>query len=143
MLRLAANHTPEIISSPHRRLSAITLLALAISWPGASDAQTVRPDLYVTNGVVNAITESSGILYVGGSFSRMGAPTGCAAPVDLATGLPPWSPKIYAGTALGGVVYATVSDGAGGWYLGGDFQYVNGVAVSNLVHVLADHSIAA
>jgi hypothetical protein len=40
-----------------------------------------------------------------------------------------------------GRVLAGVSDGAGGWFIGGDFRSVGGIQRSNLAHVLADKSI--
>src|SRR5262249_24582903 len=44
---------------------------------------------------------------------------------------------------VNGTVLAAVSDGSGGWYLGGQFTAVGAAARSNLAHVLADHSVAA
>src|SRR6185503_15272958 len=40
--------------------------------------------------------------------------------------------------AVEGTVNAALSDGTGGWYLGGEFESVGGVARHNLAHLRAD-----
>jgi trimeric autotransporter adhesin len=42
---------------------------------------------------------------------------------------------------INGKVYALISDGAGGWFLGGEFENVDVVPRSNIVHILADRTI--
>ena len=44
---------------------------------------------------------------------------------------------------VAGVVFATVADGSGGWYVGGSFTAVGGLPRSHLAHILADGSVAA
>src|SRR5205823_13582820 len=44
---------------------------------------------------------------------------------------------------VAGEVDAAISDGAGGWFIGGHFTAVEGVPRWNLAHVLADGSVAA
>ncbi len=118
-----------------RRLTAVALVAIACL-PDRAAAQSVRTDFYVTNGQVNTQVVRDGVLYVGGSFSQVGAVTGAGLPMDSTTGLPdPGFPRVT------GIVYAVESDGAGGWFIGGQFTSVDGVARSNLAHVLADHSV--
>src|SRR5262249_15462179 len=58
-------------------------------------------------------------------------------PVDPTSALPAAGFPIVNGTVL-----AAVSDGAGGWYIGGQFTSVGGSARSNLAHVLAGGSIS-
>lgn len=113
----------------------VATLALA-SLPSIALAQTVRTDFPVTNGQVNAQVEQDGVLYVGGAFSQVGAVTGAGLPVDSTTGLPdPGFPLVN------GTVYCALPDGAGGWYIGGQFTTVDGLARANLAHVLVDHSV--
>jgi hypothetical protein len=115
----------------------LSLVALLVGGRPAA-AQTVRTDLFVTNGQVNAQALQDGVLYVGGSFSRVGALTGAGLPVDSTTGLPdPGFPRVT------GVVLCAASDGASGWYIGGQFTDVNGVPRANLAHVRGDHSLDA
>jgi hypothetical protein len=46
-------------------------------------------------------------------------------------------PQVRAGSS----VYAFVSDGRGGWFVGGSFRAIGGVASHGLAHVLADKSV--
>ena len=116
-------------------LETVPLLALAAAGPAS--AQAVREDLYMTNGTVNAVAVAGDTVYVGGSFTAVGAATGAGVPLDEATGLAlPGFPK------FAGQVHAVVDDGAGGWYVGGAFAGVGGLPRANLARVLADHSVA-
>jgi hypothetical protein len=86
--------------------------------------------LWATNGAVNAIATFGNTIYIGGSFSVVGPPTGHAAAIDSATGLPDASfPQII------GSVYAIVPDGTGGWYIGGKFSVQGKSTYQNLVHI--------
>jgi hypothetical protein len=93
--------------------------------------------LYVTNGSVEAAAVSGNTLYIGGNFSRVGPATGGAVPIDASSGLPVAGfPKVV------GTVQTIVSDGAGGWYLGGTFTWVGGQARSNLAHIEANLAVS-
>lgn len=94
-------------------------------------------DLSVTDGVVNAIASSGSRIFIGGSFSHVGAASGSAVPLDATSGVPSALPRVD------GRVYAVLTDGVGGWYLGGAFAHVGGVPRPNLAHVLADGSVDA
>jgi hypothetical protein len=107
-------------------------------WYAAAEAQNIRSDFYITNGTVNATILYGNRLYIGGSFTSVGAVTGAGVPLDATSG-----------TALGGFpmvvgqVNAVAPDGAGGWFIGGLFTTVGGVPRSNLAHILADNSVSA
>ena len=118
---------------------ALPCVVAALLWCGAAaQAQSVRTDFYGTNGTVNAEVLSGNTLYLGGSFTRVGPQTGCGVPLDAVSGAP------VAGFPLVlGQVNAVAPDGAGGWYLGGSFTSVGGLARSNLARVLADNSVSA
>lgn len=102
-----------------------TLVAIA---PGAAATPSLRSEMAVTDGVVNAVVVSGGIVYLGGAFSQAGPATGSAAALDVTTGLPLGFPEV------GGDVRAVVPDGAGGWYVGGRFTRAGGQARANLAH---------
>ena len=72
----------------------------------------------IAGGPVRAVVESNGTLYIGGEFTYVGPATGAAAPVDATTG------QLLAVPGVDGSVRAVVSDGAGGWFIGGDFVRV-------------------
>ncbi len=91
----------------------------------------------VTDLPVETIVERDGIVYIGGAFRQVGPPTGCALPLDVNTAAPLGIPRVE------GRVYAVAPDGSGGWYVGGEFSQVAGVARSNLAHIQADHTASA
>lgn len=91
------------------------------------------------DGEVRATAQIGNRVYVAGSFRRVGPlRTGSAGVADPVTG------AFEAGfPPVDGMVNAVVADGAGGWYLGGDFDAVGGESRPNLARVLADGSVAA
>jgi len=97
----------------------------------------VDPKLWGANGNVLGIARSGNTLYIAGSFRSMGENSGGCVPFDARTGeaLRPF-PKVA------GFVHTIVPDGAGGWYLGGEFSGVGGKPRSCLAHVLSDGSVS-
>jgi len=112
-------------------------LACAVLWPVVSArAQTVAPNFYITNGQVVTQVLRGNTLYIGGMFNFVGPVTGSGVPVDVTTGAPASGfPRVN------GTVMAAIPDGAGGWFIGGQFVAVGASARSNLAHVLADQSV--
>jgi hypothetical protein len=106
---------------------------------GPASAQQIRKDLYCADGSVNAMVVSGNLLYIGGDFTHLGRATGCGVPIDAVTGLEPSSFAQMVGDVG---VQAVVPDGAGGWYIGGYFSSIGGVARSNLAHILADNTVS-
>ena len=90
------------------------------------------------NGPVYAIAATTDAVYIGGSFSQVGPPTGPGVAIDASTGADTGSAEIAGG---GQVLFAVVSDGSGGFYVGGSFERVGGAARRNLAHVLSDGSV--
>jgi hypothetical protein len=113
----------------HASLTAVLMLAVA----AVAGAQTVNTQMWITSGSVRASARIGDTLYVGGNFLRVGPSTGCWVPVDSSAGVAAASyPKVR------GSVRCVISDGSGGWYLGGIFDRVGSTAVRNLAHVLAN-----
>ena len=121
---------------PRGLFGAVALIALLESC-AAYGNPIVDPNLWGTNGTVNAIARSGNTLFIGGSFTSVGPCMGGGVPLDLETGLPrrPF-PRVN------GRVTAVVSDGAGGWFVGGHFSAVEGAPHMNLAHVLTDGSVS-
>jgi hypothetical protein len=118
-------------------VGALALWAL-VAAPGASAAAISTPlDSYVTNGPVQALAQSGGTLYIGGTFSQVGPRTGGFVGVNGGTG-----DANEPFPQVNGSVDAMVSDGSGGYYIGGTFTSVGGVAINNAAHVLANGSLA-
>lgn len=101
-----------------------------------TNVAAARPDRVILDGDVRAIAVTDdGTAYVGGTFTRaMLVSTGTT--VDVVTGQPDmFFPRIN------GLINAVISDGAGGWYIGGEFTRVEGVARFGLAHILADKQL--
>ena len=96
----------------------------------AQVSASLRQNFWTIDGPVLSVLETNGFVYVGGQFTNVGPFTGGAAALDATTGtLLPNFPVVN------GTVAAVVSDGKDGWFLGGDFAGVGGVAATNLVHL--------
>jgi hypothetical protein len=112
----------------------IVLVAMA---PQVAPAQTVDPRFWGTDGSVNSIAVSDHVVYLGGLFSSVAPVTGGGVLLSATSGAPR---ETFA--KVDGAVYAVVSDGAGGWFITGQFRHAGGLAHDNLAHVLADGSVA-
>ncbi|MEM6732209.1 MAG: calcium-binding EGF-like domain-containing protein, partial [Myxococcota bacterium] len=96
-----------------------------------------RPSPVVFNNRVYSIARASdGTTYLGGDFTSAGPSTGGG--VRLSTG---GESELRPFPEVSGVVYASVPDGAGGFFIGGFFTSVGGAARNNLAHVLSDASV--
>ena len=117
-------------------------MALAAVVPPAALAQNLL-DFWVPNGPVNATAYDYGRerLYIGGRFDRIGAPSGAGAVVDATSGTVQ-NPLLRVGM-LGAVVRAVVPDGAGGFFFGGEFSQVQGIARQNLAHLDASGNLSS
>ena len=115
---------------------AAMIASLALAPAALADPPDQPRETYVTNSNVNAIAKSGDDLYIGGSFSRVGPRTGSFASVDNSAGdLDDQMPEVA------GTVNASVPDGDGGWFIGGQITAVDGVARSKLAHILADGTL--
>ena len=100
--------------------------------PGASPL-----DFVSTDGTVYAVERHGDDLYLGGNFDHV------STRLDGAIGLGPTGARTAPEFPRvdGGAVAAIVSDGAGGWFLGGDFTRVAGTPVARLAHVDASGAV--
>jgi hypothetical protein len=88
------------------------------------------------------MTRSGDVLFVGGRFTAFAAPTGSAVLLDpnSATPVSPFPAVPLQGY---GGVHVAEPDGAGGWYLGGEFVQVGGEdRPSGLARILADGTVS-
>src|SRR5436309_15057692 len=99
-------------------LIAVALLLLGDS-PAAA-IETIHPELWVANNDVRAIAQAGNTLYIAGLFDYLGPGTGGFAAIDLASGTPVMPAARVAISSPDGV-FAAVADGAGGWFIGGQF----------------------
>ena len=102
---------------------------------GDVPSEVPRADFPVPNGLVRAMVETDGTLYLAGSFSAVGEQTGAFALLDESTA------DVIPRAAIDGDVKAIVSDGDGGWFVGGDFRRVGSTLHRGIVHFSSDGTI--
>ncbi|MBL9134515.1 MAG: hypothetical protein JNK85_01540 [Verrucomicrobiales bacterium] len=91
------------------------------------------PRLGVVDGAISAIRLDGETIFLGGQFHYAGPRTGAAAVFEG----PTWNRQRQF-PFIDGTVYAIEPDGRGGWFVGGEFQRVDGLAATNLIHVTSD-----
>jgi hypothetical protein len=123
--------------STSRKAYAAVCLVCLLGGVGVSTAQSIRKEVYVTDGWVSAVAEADNRVYIGGTFTHVGPATGSAVPIDMGTG------KVVAIPEVSGTVYAIAADGLGGWYIGGWFNLVGGVYRSNLAQIKTDGTLSS
>lgn len=106
--------------------------------PASAELTTVVPreDTWVTNGRVWSIIERGEHIYLGGNFTALGPNTGHGVNIDDQQGrLLPGSPKVNSS------IFDAVDDGAGGLFIVGAFDTVNGIPRGRAAHIRADGSV--
>ncbi len=95
-----------------------------------------RPLPPAFNNNVLASAVGADRLYVGGAFTRVTTRTGGGTLLSRDSGALAGAVPVVEGN-----VHAAVADGDGGWYIGGVFSHVGGVAAGNLARIRADGSV--
>jgi hypothetical protein len=130
------------VNFAHRRarrlttgLAGLSLLAglTAVNAPASADPAALPAESWVTNGTVYAVRQVGDRIYVGGSFTQAGPNTGFGVALDPSTGV--WAPAF---PKINGTVLVAVPDGAGGFYIGGDFTRVGDKSRHNGARILPD-----
>ena len=131
----------DFIHTYFSKLTAALLAMLAALLPDSafgSVCDSVPDRTFGTNGSVQAVVRSGDTIYIGGLFDRVGPRTGPGVELALDGSQNAGLPEVSGG---GSLVQAVASDGSGGWYIGGLFTHVGGVARKNIAHIRADHSV--
>lgn len=121
------------------RCTSIMLLALLFFLAGQLPMAAQEPHLeeettmWSTNGTVNCqvIDQEQDRLYIGGYFDYIGPPNKPSGAVLNNSTLRLNTLRFFPD----GPVYAAVSDGNGGWFIGGQFEHIGPVASRNLAHI--------
>ncbi len=87
------------------------------------------------DGTIRAITRAGCIYYVGGEFTTAGTMVPGGVMLDRNTGTFPLG---LAREEINGYVTIAISDGAGGFYISGEFTAIGGVARGRLARISAD-----
>jgi hypothetical protein len=113
--------------------------------PLTSKAQCDAPitSMFSTNGLVNAsiFDPVNNVYYIGGDFTAVNTFYTQGALVNNTSGAADRNYPVVAG--LGTSVLASVSDGAGGFYIGGTFTTVGGLARNRLAHINSSGQVTA
>jgi sugar lactone lactonase YvrE len=129
-------------------LVSVPMLAMVGGSPAQADPSS-RPGtfaerprdaaVHAVDGEVHSLAQVGGSVVFGGNFTQVGPVTrGAAGIVDTTT-------KTF-GTSfpdVAGAVNVAISDGAGGWYLGGSFDTVGGQPRHNLAQVDSGGSVTS
>lgn len=119
--------------------SASQLTLWVLSWSlGTNLAAQSVADWWIPDGPVYAITkdEAQGIVYIGGTFTHIAPNVEKGALLDATT-----AQVNLAFPQPNNAVNACTPDGNGGWYIGGGFTQVGGVARNYLARINADGSL--
>lgn len=116
-------------------MAAALACLVAVAPVPAAPPDRPAPGAYTVNGPVRAIAHAGGRTFIGGDFTRVGRRTGSGAVLSDA-GARRDFPEV-----AGGDVHASISDQAGGWYIGGTFTSVGGQPHARLAHVNADGTV--
>ena len=119
-----------------RCLWSVVIVSLAVATSAAAQPASQSRLTWVTNGSVRAAAVHDQTLFIGGDFTRVAPAQNFLGPVfgvSRTTGAPlatlPWAD---------GAVFAIEPDGAGGYFVGGRFSQIGGIARAALAHVLSD-----
>ena len=121
-----------------RGITVWLIVAALFLWASSGSSQSVDTSRTAKGGVTHVATQTGMTVYIGGDFSRVGSVASGGAPVNSESGkaVRPF-PKVN------GHVYAAVSDGSGGWFVGGNFRAIAGRRPNALAHIMRDGSVAA
>jgi hypothetical protein len=133
-------------------LLAVSAAALATVAPAQAATSTPPLPTWVTDGEVTTVATAGSTAYIGGNFNYVGPNTGPGAVISAATGEPqaPYFPTSVVGSELGGTVstvrsggqiLASVPDGSGGYYIGGEFGDVAGLPRADIAHIEANGTV--
>lgn len=93
-------------------------------------------DTVMTDGTVWTSITHGNTTYIGGGFGLVGQYTGYSVAYNAASGTPEKPYPIVDNT-----VRAAVSDGSGGWFIGGDFTVVGRTTRNHIAHINVDGSL--
>ncbi|HYK47121.1 MAG TPA: hypothetical protein VEV83_18220, partial [Parafilimonas sp.] len=100
--------------------------------------QTLVKNMSGANSDVYAVYKKGNAYYIGGAFTYVGLNTGNAALTKSNNDYPNMDfPR------FDGQIFSLIPDGSGGWYAGGYFAHVGGVAKSNLAHINSNNTVDA
>jgi hypothetical protein len=126
-----------MVSTLRKLLLPFCLLCITgVGSAHAAPANNPLGSFLFTDGQINAILRVGGSIYVGGAFTTVRPYTGHGIALNVTTGV-----GDSAFPLVNGTIFAVLSDGANGWYIGGQFDHVGTVARNGLAHIKADKTL--
>ena len=133
--------TPATPSPTSTAVAANTALPVATLTPTPAAVYSLVGNI-ITDGVVNAVAADNSGIFLGGLFNYVGPWTGQGVVLDTGAGSTiPGMPQISGGPSYG--VETAIPDGAGGWYIGGDFNMASGQPRNRIAHILPNGVVDA
>jgi hypothetical protein len=130
--------TPALDAEAMPSAVRLTWSELADVTNNISNEKGSRPDRLITDGPVNAIAQDAdGVTYLGGTSTLVGMRASYGLTLSASTGY------VGAFPFVNDIVRVAVSDGAGGFYIGGDFTEVDGLPRNRLAHILANGTLGS
>src|SRR6266542_3307928 len=93
-------------------------------------------DFWITDGEVNALLVTNGLVYIGGNFQNVGPQRAFGVEVNGNSGVADFSSR-----RIDGPVTAVTPDGSGGWLIARTVFGADGIGRSRLMRVRADKSV--
>ncbi|HPP04467.1 MAG TPA: delta-60 repeat domain-containing protein, partial [Spirochaetota bacterium] len=123
-------------SEPSNKIGLTT--ATTINLPTTT---TIGKVFYTTDGGVNSIcyNEKKHILYIGGNFTKVGMPTGYGVIINSENGEPLVDLKNM--PRVNKAINTVISDGNGGWYIGGSFTKVGNTIRTYIARINSDGTL--
>ncbi|RME16975.1 MAG: hypothetical protein D6797_03460 [Bdellovibrio sp.] len=121
-------------------------LTLTLTSSGFLTSNASTLSHWIPNKKVRTSLIANNTLYIGGAFTLIGKASGGGLVLDpkaTASGESTLAAGISLDTLpkVAGNVYASVSDGEGGWYIGGEFVAIGETPITNLAHIYSDGSL--
>ena len=119
--------------------TAATLLVCAFAATAAAQHRPANALNWAFGGTVHTVARAGNVAFVGGRFNAVAARhnvVGGFAVISATT-----SHRALRTARVHGNVNAVVSDGTGGWFLGGNFTFVGPERRPQIVHILSDGRI--
>jgi len=125
------------ITCAKKDYASFMALCLFLIWSQTARGQLVSADLPVTNSQeMNEVVRDGNTLYVSGAFSYIGPNTGSGVLLDSSSGT-----YVQAFPKVNGEINASIPDGQGGVYIGGEFTKVGSVFRNYIAHINSDNSV--
>ena len=121
-----------------RKLLPLLTVTLMFTGLQKTNAQTLEPHWWQTNGVVKSIVKDTvnNIVYLGGNFTSIAPPVNFGTQLDLANGAQ--TPNF---SEPNDIVRISLPDGSGGWFIGGDFTMVGNNIHQFITHINSSKQI--